>query len=358
MKNYNIKNYNFFYKKRVLITGHTGFKGAWLTKFLLNFKAKILGISLSEVSQPNLFNILNLKKNIADIRCDIRNFNKIKKIILKFKPEFIFHLAAESLLIKSYKNPRLTFETNFNGTLNIIEIAKQVTVLKGIVIVTSDKCYEVKNKNVLFKENDPLGGIDPYSASKAACEILAKSYSNNFTNNNIGFATARAGNVIGGGDWSDNRIIPDIIRSYTKNKKILIRNPFFVRPWHHVFDCIASYITLMAKISQKPKSLSGSYNFGPHKSEKEINVLQLTKIFFKELCNSYKNKYVIGKKNKYYENRFLRLNVRKSENLLNIKNKFNIYKSIVETTTWYKNYFEKNDIKKFSEEQMFDYLKK
>jgi hypothetical protein len=126
----------------------------------------------------------------------------------------------------------------------------------------------------------------------------------------------------------------------------------------HVFDCITSYITLMAKISQKPKSLSGSYNFGPHISEKEINVLQLTKIFFKELCNSYKNKYAIGKKNKYYENRFLRLNVRKSENLLNIKNKFNIYKSIVETTTWYKNYFEKSDIKKFSEEQMFDYLKK
>lgn len=343
----------FFKNKRVLITGNTGFKGAWLTQFFLIFGSKVMGISNGVVSKPNLFDILKLKKKIKYVKCDIGNYEKIKKNINSFKPNFIFHLAAQSLVSYSHKYPKETFETNFNGTLNLIEISKNLKSLKGIIIVTSDKCYDINRKNTVFNENDPLGGGDPYSSSKAATEILLQPYFKIFKKKKTPISSVRAGNVIGGGDWARDRIIPDIIRSI-KNKKILnIRNPNHVRPWQHVFDCLNGYILLMKKQSQNPSLYSGIYNIGPNYSKK-VRVKDIVKRFSQNI----EFKYKFEKINILNETKILRLNNLKSKKKLNFSNKLDFNNSINVTINWYKNFINMKNMTVISENQIKDYFKK
>lgn len=260
---------NVYKNRRVLITGHTGFKGSWLVTWLQLLGANLFGIALKPNTIPSHFSLL--KSEIKSYICDIRDYNKLEQIIKKIQPEFIFHLAAQPLVIASYKSPLYTFATNVIGTANILELSRKIASLRGIVIVTSDKCYQ--NREILsgYKETDPLGGYDPYSASKAATEIVAASYRNSFFNVNeygkkhgVLLATARAGNVIGGGDWAEDRLIPDIVRANLAGGPALLRYPQAVRPWQHVLDCLSGYLLLGQKLLQGKTAFADSWNFAPN----------------------------------------------------------------------------------------------
>ena len=270
---------NRFYKnKKILITGHTGFKGIWLTNILIYFGAKVYGISKNDENIKN-FEKCCKTNNVKSYFFNILNKKKLNKIIKYIEPEIIFHLAAQSIVGTSYKYPETTFETNFNGTLNILSISTKLKKLQSIVIITSDKCYQNLNKKNYFIETDPLGGDDPYSASKGASEILFNSYLKSFFyKKKIGAATARAGNVIGGGDWVKDRIIPDCVRCIAQGKKIAIRNPNSTRPWQHVLDVVNGYLILAQMLFKNKKKYSGNWNFGPN-NKKNLNVRNLVKLF-------------------------------------------------------------------------------
>ena len=293
---------NFFYKKKILITGNTGFKGSWLSFFLISLGADVYGLSLKNFNNNFLFKKLKLNRCVKTFYHDIRDKNKFKKTISKIKPNIIFHLAAQSLVFNSYSDPEKTIQTNTIGVLNLLEILKKIKENVTTIIITSDKCY-LPNKKGFFDENDKLGGYDPYSASKASAEILIHCYYNSYLKykKNLNIVSARAGNVIGGGDWSKNRIVPDIIRSIYKKKEIRLRNPLANRPWQHVFEPIHAYL-LLAMHASKSKKINGeAFNIGPAKRNNE-NVIHLTKLLTKFF--NYKNEIKI-KKNRIKETFFL-----------------------------------------------------
>ena len=268
---------NFFKNKKIIITGHTGFKGAWLTLWLKLLGAKIIGISENIPTKPSLFEKLKLNKEIKDIRLDIADLDSLKKIFNKYQPDFVFHLAAQSLVKKSYENPIKTFSSNTVGTLNIMESLKQVKKKCISVIITSDKSYKNLEIKRGYHEDDVLGGKDPYSASKGAAEIIIQSFIHSYfktKNNNKFIAVARAGNVVGGGDWSSDRLIPDCIKAWSKNKTVFIRNPNSTRPWQHVLEALRGYIYLSIKLDENKKLHGEVFNFGPKNSQNK-NVLEL-----------------------------------------------------------------------------------
>ncbi len=346
----------FYHNKRILITGNSGFKGSWLTVILKAFGAKIMGISISNVSEPNMFSLLTLNKKIIYLKEDIRNFKKLKKKIDKFKPEIIFHLAAQSLVINSYKNPLETISTNVMGSANILEYVKSSKNVKSLIYVTSDKVYENDEKNRSFKEYDRLGGTDPYSSSKVAAEYLFNGYSQSFfTDKNIGIATVRSGNVIGGGDWSENRIIPDIIKSIQKRRKLIIRNPSHTRPWQHVLEPLIGYLILGMKL-YKNKTFSGAWNFGPAYNQ-NLNVKKLVELMLKKLNVNLK---VSIKKNKYKEKSSLKLSSAKAKKYLKWKSFLNSNQTLEFTSDWYKAYLDKNKNKLYeiTIDQINSYLNK
>ena len=251
MENYNLVK--IFRNKKVLITGHTGFKGSWLSLWLNISGAKVYGISNNYKSTETNIKNFRLKKNVKNFNIDIRNFVKLNKIITKIKPDFIFHFAAQSLVGNSFKNPVYNFETNFNGTLNLLEVLRLSKFKCISIIITSDKSYKNLEIKRGYTENDILGGDDPYSASKASAEFVINSYFKSFLKNkkNLRIAICRAGNVIGGGDWSNDRLIPDIMRSIFNNKKVKLRNQSSTRPWQHVLDVLNGYLILASKLKKK-----------------------------------------------------------------------------------------------------------
>ena len=256
---------NLFKNKKVLITGHTGFKGSWLGLWLNILGAKIIGVSKDIPTNPSHF---SLKNNFyyKDLRFNLKNFSKISNLIGVEKPDFIFHLAAQPIVLKSYENPYETYFSNSVGTLNILESLRLSNHPCSAVLITSDKCYENLNKNIQYKETDRLGGIDPYSSSKASAELMIRSYCKAFfskPNSKVRLASARAGNVMGGGDWAVNRIVPDCMRSWSKNKKVTLRSPKSTRPWQHVLEPLCGYLTLTAKLNLNKKLIGESFNFGP-----------------------------------------------------------------------------------------------
>ena len=267
---------NKFYKnKQVLVTGATGFKGAWLCFWLNMLGSKVYGIGNNPSKKKNLFYYLKLDKKITLKFFDIRNRNKLKFFVNSNKVQIIFHLAAQPLVIESYKKPYSTYEINTMGTLNVLETVRQANTVKSVICVTSYQCYENDLSTKTFKESDRLGGKDPYSASKASAEIIIKSYQESFfKNKKCGIASARVANVIGGGDWAKNRLIPDVIKSIVKNKAISIRNPNFIRPWLHILEPIYGYLILGEKLFNNPKKYSGPWNFGTKKNN-IANVLKI-----------------------------------------------------------------------------------
>lgn len=328
---------NFFKEKKVLITGHTGFKGSWLSTMLDYYGVQVLGYSLSPQSKPSIFSQVDYSKNFTSVISNINNKKKFSKYVKEFNPDIIFHLAAQPLVLESYNNPYLTHTTNYSGTLNLLEILRENKSKSNVVFITTDKVYRNNDNLKAFKEDDPLGGFDPYSSSKAASEILIKSYYDSFfKNHKIGIATARAGNVIGGGDWSDNRLIPDIMRYKYNSQDLLIRNLEAIRPWQHVLEPLFGYLLLAKNLILNPIQYSQAWNFGPSpenfKSVKDI-IIQLG---IQKLNNGNSS---IQKK----EAENLILDSSKSEKSLNWRSKWDFEKTIEKTDNWYANYYTKKE---------------
>ena len=348
-------NYKNFYKnKKILVTGSTGFKGSWLCYILYNFGSKVYGFSDSLNKDHLNYKILKLDKKITTFFGDVTDYKKINQVINKTKPEIIFHLAAQSLVKKSYNFPLQTFRSNSIGVLNVLDICRNTKFLKSIVIITSDKCYKNKESNSGYKESDEIGGLDPYSASKAVSENIFYSYLNSFYKNNksLGIVSARAGNVIGGGDWSADRILPDYIKSLKYKKKFSIRSPQATRPWQHIFELINGYLILAHKTYGNNK-FNGSWNFGPNKKN-SISVIEMITRSAKLLLSKKKIFIINNKKNAETKNLFL--NANKSNKLLNWHPKFDINQTLKFTCDWYAAFLKKQDLEKFSYKQFKKYF--
>ena len=345
----------FWKNKKVFLTGHTGFKGSWLYYILKLCGAKVFGYSLLPNSKPSLFEQITDNENNSFN--DINDKKELKKAITTFEPEIIFHLAAQPLVIPSYLNPYETFYTNIMGTTNLLNISRGSSSLKSIIIITSDKVYENREWNYGYRESDKLGGHDPYSASKAATEIIANSFKKSFLDEkNIILSTARAGNVIGGGDWAEYRLIPDLIRAVFEKKKLHIRSPNSTRPWQHVLEPIFGYLTLAKKTYLKEVFNDTSFNFGPY-YDKQVTVKNIVENFISNLkSNSFNITY--DDKNQFHETSYLNLSIDKSIDLLNWKPKLSIEECLYLTVNWYKNYYGGNNCKKLMDSDIEFYISK
>ena len=353
MEKYNLVK--IFRNKKVLITGHTGFKGSWLSLWLNISGAKVYGVSNNYKSTETNIKNFKLKKNVKNFNIDIRNFVKLNKIITKIKPDFIFHFAAQSLVGNSFKNPVYNFETNFNGTLNLLEVLRLSKFKCISVIITSDKSYKNLEIKRGYTENDILGGDDPYSASKASAEFVINSYFKSFLKNkkNLRIAICRAGNVIGGGDWSNDRLIPDIMRSIFNNKKVKLRNQSSTRPWQHVLDVLNGYLILASKL-KKNNTLNGqSFNFGPP-IKSNYTVLAIVR----EMKKNWNLLEWVFSNRTYHESTLLKLNSSKSLKYLNWKNKLDFKELIRLVTDWYKCFYENKNVYDFSIKQIRNFEKK
>lgn len=337
----------FYNNKKILITGNTGFKGSWLTLALKHFGSNIIGYSDKKPLNNSIINEKWIKKNIKQYYNKIENFSFLKKVIKRERPDIIFHLAAQPLVLESYKEPYKTFQTNIMGTINLLEAIINVDKKIPSIIITTDKVYST-NKNKKYSEDDLLGGIDPYSTSKVCAENISKSYSNL----GLRVITARAGNIIGGGDWSKNRLIPDIINSIKRKEKPEIRNPLYTRPWLYVLDVIEGYLLLGKKLYQvKSKKYFNSYNLAPT-YKKNYSVLDLTKELLKHsdndqyICNSYKCEK---------ENKFLSINPKKINEQLNWKANTTFNEAITYTAEWYLNE-NHPDTTEYSQQHIINYF--
>lgn len=352
---------NCYLNKNVLVTGHTGFKGSWLSIWLKELGANVIGYSHDPYSKYDNFNVCKLSEKVVDIRGDIRDSQKLEEIFKIYKPEFVFHLAAQPLVRKSYENPKETYETNVMGTLNVLEAIRKCETVKVGIIVTTDKCYENKEQRIGYKETDPMGGYDPYSSSKGCAELLISSYRNSFFNledyskHGKVIASVRAGNVIGGGDFAEDRIVPDCIRSIEKGHQINIRSPHAIRPWQFVLEPLSGYILLAAKLYDEPLKYSGAWNFGPNETlnlEVKDVVNEITRCYGKGRWRDVSNN------DKPHEANLLILDCSKAKEFLGWQQALNFEETIHMTVSWYKNYksqdmyeFCKNQINKYTAKQ-------
>jgi CDP-glucose 4,6-dehydratase len=332
--------------KKVLVTGHTGFKGTWLSYFLEIIGSEVLGYSLAPNTSPSHFDLLNPNhKSVIGNICDIQN---LKKTVNDFKPEIIFHLAAQPLVIESYKDPINTYNTNVLGTLNVLESVREFPSIKAIVVITTDKVYHNREWIYPYRENDQLGGYDMYSSSKACSEILVSSFRNSFFNpssynvtHNTLLATARAGNVIGGGDWSENRLIPDIVKATSIGNTVKIRNPDSVRPWQHVLDCLYGYLLLGEKLLTGSAEFATSWNFSPYSFDAKTvgEVAQIAKSTWDSI-----NVEIIQQNDSFHEAGLLKLDNTKAILDLRWKPVWNTEKAIQKTIEWYKEFYINNHV--------------
>jgi len=321
------------------VTGSTGFKGAWLSNWLLLLGSKVVGVGLRPEKDSIIFESLNLNKKINQYFVDIKNFNNINSIIKKERPDIIFHLAAQSIVSSSYKNPLETLGTNVIGSANILESVR-INRIPNLVYITSDKCYLNLDKTGSYKESDVLGGLDNYSSSKASAELVFASYFHSyFKKDSLSIASARAGNVIGGGDFKKDRIVPDVIRSLKNKRKILLRNPNATRPWQHVLEPLSGYLILGHKLMKKElkSHLIPNWNFGPHKKNcKKVHFI--VRLLIKEWGE--KQKRVVFKRNKnFHESQLLSLNIEKAKKELLWEPRLTLNETVKFTVDWYKYYF-------------------
>jgi len=343
-------NLKFFKGKKIFITGHTGFKGSWLAYILYLSGANVAGYSLKPQNKFDNFYLLKLNKKIQNYFGDVRDEKNLIKKIKNFKPDIVFHLAAQPLVKESYQSPKFTFSTNMLGTLNVLEAIRKVKSIKSALIITSDKCYKNYEKKVGYSEKDELGGDDPYSASKAAAENIFYSYQKSFFKhkNKTGLVSVRAGNVIGGGDWSKDRIIPDLIKSIISNKKFTIRSPKSTRPWQHIFDLLNGYLILSVKIYGNNK-FNGSWNFGP--SNRHVTVKEVISKLIKILKINKKIFIKIDKKIK--ETELLSLKTDKSKKYLKWKPRLSLNQNLQIIADWYLCYINnKSNIENISKKQV------
>lgn len=350
----------FFNNKTVFVTGHTGFIGSWLSFWLSSMGTNVIGYSSDIPTNPSIFDILNLKNKLKHNFGNINDKENLEKILLENEPEIVIHLAAQALVKNSYQSPIDTIETNVIGTANLLEAVKNSSSVNVCIVMTSDKCYDNREINYAYKETDPLGGYDPYSASKGAAEIITNSYRNSFFNPtkinepSMSLSTIRAGNVIGGGDWAENRLVPDCVKALSKNEEILIRNSDSVRPWQHVLEPISGIFTLIEKMWNDPKNFSQAWNFGPMQSNSLLSVSNLvSKIIYNWGTGNWKHDLT---PNSQHESTLLMLDSNKSNQLLQWNPVFSIEQAISETITWYKKYFSSENMEDFTLEQILKYV--
>ncbi len=325
--------------KKVFITGHSGFKGGWLSAWLKLLGAQVMGYSLDIPTQPSFFDAVDLASQIDHNVGDIRDYKRLLCMMKAFAPDFVFHLAAQPLVRASYNMPQETFDINVMGTLNVLEVIRQVSSIKVGIIVTTDKCYENREIDHGYVETDCLGGYDPYSASKASAEIVTACFRQSFFNlqNSAGIATVRAGNVIGGGDWGEDRLVPDCVRALNVEKEIFIRNPLSVRPWQYVLDPLCGYLMLGALMEQSPREYSQAWNFGP--SQGLICVQDIAK---KVIRYWGSGKYrILEEEQKTHEARLLLLDAAKARKRLGWGVLYQMDEGLQRTIKWYKNFYEK-----------------
>lgn len=345
-----------FKGKRVLVTGDTGFKGSWLSLWLHELGADVLGFALPPEKEDDHYNLLKLGSIIRHMDGDIRDLDQVQTVFDEFKPEILFHLAAQAIVRVSYEEPKRTFDTNIGGSVNILEGVRQSRSLQAAVYITSDKCYKNIEQIKGYQETDSLGGKDPYSASKAAAEIVFAAYLDSFlkAKKDLGIASARAGNVIGGGDWAQDRIIPDCIRAFKKKIPIAVRNPHSTRPWQHVLEPLSGYLILATKLLEDPQKYSGSYNFGPE--ERSIKTVQklVERAIVHWGCGEFN---ICAQADAPHEAGFLHLNCDKANQVLGWQPLWDFDRTIVETMKWYQGLLSGQSAFSLTQQQIHHYMK-
>jgi len=352
--------FNGFYKNRkVLITGHTGFKGSWLCLLLNQLGADIYGYALNPPTTPSLYNEARIDEFVHSYIGDVRDYNNLQEVMLRVNPEIVIHMAAQPLVRESYKIPRETYEINVMGTVNLLDAVRQVSSVKAIVNVTTDKCYDNREWHWGYRENEPMGGYDPYSNSKGCSELVTSSFRNSYFNideynkHGVALASARAGNVIGGGDWAEDRLIPDFIRSIIKGNNLEIRSPYAIRPWQHVLEPLSGYLLLSKNLFIHGAKFASGWNFGPDDRDAR-NVEWISK----KLCDSWGNgaSYTVDKNPHPHEANYLKLDCSKAKSELEWSPKWNIEKTIKSIVEWNKRFIAGDDIRLVCEKQIEDYF--
>lgn len=355
-----LQNFNFINGKKILITGNTGFKGSWLTLWLRALEAQVYGYSLKLNSNPSLFEILNLESQLELMEYgDICDYEKLKKFVLNVEPDIIFHFAAQPIVRVSYEDPINTFYTNSIGTLNLLDSVKNLEKKCIVIVITTDKVYENKEWIFPYRENDRLGGHDPYSASKVCAEEITKSYLKSFFHPDYyqthgkKIAVARAGNVIGGGDWSQYRLLPDLVKSVILKQELILRSPNSIRPWQHVLESLSGYLKLCEFLSlNEPKEDYYAFNFGPNTND--IMTVEELANFAIEILQE--GKVIIDNKMNFHETNYLSLDPSKAFRILSWSSAFSVKNAIVETINWYRHYYtDSNDIYGYSLNQILAY---
>jgi CDP-glucose 4,6-dehydratase len=339
--------FNNFYKgRKILITGHTGFKGSWLSIWLNKLGADVIGYALPPPTQPSLFDICKLKEKLTSIEGDVRDYKLLKDIFEKYQPEIVFHMAAQSLVRASYIQPLETYETNVMGTVNVLEVCRHASSVKAIVNVTSDKCYENREWIWGYRENDPMGGYDPYSSSKGCAELVTNAYINSYFSADTDkeqakyLASVRAGNIIGGGDWAKDRLIPDCVRASMSNKPIIIRYPDAVRPWQHVLEPIYGYLLLARRLYEDGPAFSGAWNFGPD----DCNIKPVRWIV-QYMTEHWGNglSWQVDDGNNPHESWYLKLDCSKAKTKLGWYPQWDLRLALNKTIEWYNAYLNNQD---------------
>ncbi len=353
-------NYKFWAKKRVFITGHTGFKGSWLCLWLNSLGAEVTGYALDPPSDPSLFQLCNIHELVYSQKGDVRDLTFLQKSICDARPEVVIHMAAQPLVRDSYKNPVETYEVNAMGTVNVLEAIRNTEGVKALINVTTDKCYENKEWLWGYRENEPFGGYDPYSNSKACSELITAAYRSSFFNpaqygiHGVAVASARAGNVIGGGDWAKDRLIVDCINALLQNEKIRIRNPHAVRPWQHVLEPLAGYLNLAEKLYSKGFEFAEGWNFGPDESDAKS-----VEWIVARLCQKWEGSsgYYVDMGEHPHEANYLKLDCSKAKNRLNWYPKWNLEKAIEYIIEWTIAYKANKDIREMCLKQIAEYMR-
>lgn len=342
----------FWQGKRVFLTGHTGFKGSWLSLILEQLGAKVTGYALAANTSLNLFELARIEQNVEkSVLADICDVSSLQREMQLADPDIVIHMAAQALVRDSYENPIATYQTNVIGTANVLESARHCKNVRAILVITTDKCYENKEWYWGYREQDPLGGYDPYSSSKACAEIVTAAYRQSFLKDlNIAVATVRAGNVIGGGDWAKDRLIPDCLRAIEAGEKVLIRNPDAIRPWQHVLEPLHGYLMLVEKLYTEGNSWAESWNFGPNDS----GVFSVGELVEK-LCKKLNGSYELRKSDNLHEATYLKLDCSKANMRLGWKSVLSIDMSIDYIAEWFEAYRQGADLRKISLEQINKY---
>lgn len=343
----------FWHGKRVFITGHTGFKGSWLSLWLQHMGAEITGYALNPPTNPAIFDVANVEEGMTSIIGDVRDLEKLTKVIDESSPEIVIHMAAQSLVRDSYVDPVGTYSTNVMGTVNVFEAVRNIGQVRVVINITSDKCYENHEWDKGYKETDSMGGFDPYSSSKGCAEIITAAYRRSFFNEKgVALASARAGNVIGGGDWASDRLIPDAIRAFKNNETLLIRNPMAVRPWQHVIEPLSGYLLLCQGLYQQPEKFSEGWNFGPDNDDaKPVSYIadQVVEYWGGDVS------WAGDKSSHPHEANYLTLDSSKSRTMLNWKPRWGLSRALEETVSWYKAWLHEEDMRAFTVKQLDSY---